>query len=85
MQLNVKRNTSLHRVFPLNESFFFFTPLLKKRVNEFLHKLGICTYRLSNWLVFNLRHYIRDLSITGFVTNLYKLIEFIYRTQDQFN
>lgn len=52
---------------------------------NFYTNLGICTYRLSNWLVFNPRHYIRDLSITGFVTNLYKLIEFIYRTQDQFN
>lgn len=52
---------------------------------NFYTNLGICTYRLSNWLVFNLRHYIRDLSITRFVTNLYKLIEFIYRTQDQFN
>lgn len=52
---------------------------------DFYTNLGICTYRLPNWLVFNLRHYIRDLSITGFVTNLYKLIEFIYRTQDQSN
>lgn len=48
--------------------------LMKSGWMNFYTNLEIWTHRVFNWLVFSLRHYIRDLSITGLVINCINLM-----------